>query len=115
MNTIELDNIGRILLPQHFLGVFALDTIPHYLPNPCGFIVNTQSIHLPGQHWLSIVINQRNCYIFDSLGYPPPLNLIHFLRTRLYNFNFHYNSIQLQHPSSINCGLYALYHLYMSL
>ena len=43
---------------NRFLGVFAINLlpfVPRYL-RPCGFIVNTDSANLPGQHWIAVVL-----------------------------------------------------------
>ena len=115
MNTSELLQIGRLLLLPTFIGVFAVDNIPNYLPNPCGFIVNTQGNNLLGRHWLSVIINQRKCIIFNSLGNSPPSFLMYQLHTRLNNITFHYNTNQLQLPNTDTCGLHCIYFLYMLL
>ena len=47
--------IGRDpVLKTQFLGVFAADELPSYIPVGKGLIVNCCNRDLPGRHWLAI-------------------------------------------------------------
>ena len=35
---------------KHFIGVFARDEIPHSIPYPCCFVINTENHAKDGEH-----------------------------------------------------------------
>ena len=75
MNTEELHRLG-VNLVKNFVGVFPIDRLPplSQLPNESGFIVNTHTHNLPGEHWLAVWIGASKIYVFDPMGlYYPPL------------------------------------------
>lgn len=104
MNTNELNLLGRCTIPN-FLGVFAINKIPHYSNNDqFSYIVNNQSANLPGQHWIAVYIKNNNAYIYDPLGLPPPL----MLTKHLHRYKISYNTQQDQPTASKLCGQFAL-------
>jgi hypothetical protein len=80
---------------------------------PCGIVTNTDPSHLPGTHWLTIYINEnKTAFYFVSYGFMPNItNVLNFLN----NFNWKFNTKQMQSLTSLLCGHYAtLFLLYMS-
>lgn len=92
-----------------FHGVCSIDQLPFAIPHyPFFMIVNTQSHNLPGEHWISIFIDEkRRGEVFDSLALPlrKPLSpwLNQFTRTLTRNH------LAYQHPISDSCGAFAIY------
>lgn len=63
----ELEKLARNLLGTEFAGVFAVDEIKF----PVGtkyVIFNLDSSFEPGSHWMGMVREAKNLYIYDSFG-----------------------------------------------
>ena len=116
MNTEELENFLKSspCLRSTVRGVFAFDTLPSRITRyPSAFIVNTEPIHLPGKHWIAIIIySPWKAEFFDSLGHTPS----HYGFDRfIFSNSFSVNSVnrQIQSKESDYCGLYVLFFLIM--
>jgi hypothetical protein len=93
---------------SYFLGCYAADRIPLCYEFPYCLVVNTESSHYRGEHWLAIWVESPRCIeYYDSFGlWPPPLLITQFL----VNFpTTKRNTILLQSPFSRCCGHHALY------
>ena len=107
MHTKQLMDYGKRSIP-HFVGVFPLDKLPIHLHPPAKFIVNTDTQHLPGTHWLAISYTQKGIiYAFDPFGifYPK------LLTTRLKKLSprkISFNNIMYQKVNEENCGQLCL-------
>ena len=110
ITTQDLEKMGKEMIGNMFLGVFPVDKIPPLscIANHSGFIVNTQSSDLPGQHWIAVKVGMKNIYVFDPLGaagYPTPLvNYLHSDMKR----KVVYNRRGIQHPLEQNCGYHCI-------
>lgn len=93
-------------LRRYVKGVFASNTLPQIVTHyPSAFIVNTQPLPMPGEHWVSIIIRSPSqAEFFDSLG-KSPADYNHDIQNFLKK-----NSVemQLQPRNSDLCGLYVL-------
>ena len=67
-----------------------------------GFIVNTDTSNLPGQHWIAVYINQSEIQVFDPLGFYYPALLVNTLMRM--NTNVVFNRIRCQPPNTTICG-----------
>lgn len=77
---------------------------------PCvGIIFNTDPHNLPGKHWLSVFIDNKNKTVdyFDSLGKLPNKNISSFLK-HFKKYKFTFNKKPHQKGGS-NCGVYSCY------
>lgn len=95
-----------------FEGVFAADTLPRYLhKKPAYFIMNTDPIRKPGQHWLAVSIDchGRGEY-FDSYGQPPYITEHRKFLDR-HCKSWRYNHLDLQALDSVVCGQYCVMYL----
>jgi len=116
MNTKELEALlGRdpIARPK-FCGVYAKDTLPGSVETyPCGFIANTDSKDLPGQHWVAFYFpSQARGEFFDSYGNPPAFYDRGFERFLQGNCReWMYNQKTLQSVTTAVCGEYCVYYL----
>ncbi|MDI9312985.1 MAG: Ulp1 family isopeptidase [Limnohabitans sp.] len=92
-----------------FKGVYPRDKIPRIFNNrPSGIIVNTDSSLEPGEHWVSIIIHNKNGEYFDSFGLPPlHKDLINYLDSACPE-GWTYNSSTIQHTDSKSCGLFCI-------
>lgn len=103
LTSIDIESALRGV--DHFLGVYAINQIPNNKHRPLYFIVNNQSNNLPGQHWIGVMIsNKNNAYIFDPLGFPPPQQLIKQLRKQYGIFDISYSKTQYQNAGATDCG-----------
>ena len=69
MDSNEVIVIAREIKISNFLGVFAADQICNIRCNQVGtVIVNTDPSHLPGRHWISLFLGEKDIYIYDPLS-----------------------------------------------
>ena len=110
MNNKQIQEIMNhfISSPQQFRGVFAADTLPAIEKN-CGYICNTDTINLPGKHWISFYVPKKGpIEFFDSYGFIPYIyNFYDFIGEHY----FIYNNVQLQSLFSNVCGQYCIFYL----
>ena len=94
-----------------FQGTFAKNTLPLkiYSERPIAFIINTQNIEEPGEHWVALFVNENNvAEYFDSFGFGPiccrieKLCKLNGIRTLLINKNC------LQNIFSNSCGKFCI-------
>lgn len=105
-SSIEIQAIGSKI--KGFRGVYPLDKIPFLING--GYIVNTQTSSLPGEHWIAFHVNPLRVAVFDPLGRFYPSILVRKLHTL--NRSIVYNKIMYQNPFSNTCGQYCLAWLY---
>ena len=115
MNSIQINNLlyNCGSTKQIFKGVFACDTLPDTpkrQQRPAAFVVNTDEISRPGQHWIAIFFPRKGSpEYFDSYGLPPlKSSLEHFINTSQYIFN----NKQLQSFFTTVCGQYVIYFIW---
>jgi hypothetical protein len=104
ISSLEIDKIGQHLLGSSWLGVFPLDHIP--MIEPGGFIVNTQTSNLPGEHWIAVYIKPFEINVFDPLGCYYPSLLVNTLERM--SCTIKYNKYHCQDPLTQSCGQYCL-------
>ena len=102
-----------------FIGCFAEDELIDLRFNtPCFLIVNVDSSHMKGSHWLAIGIFEDIIEIFDPLGFEIfnwsriPSHLLNFLH-RLSVTRTVLLSKKVQPNTSTLCGFYCLFYLYL--
>ena len=75
MNSEQLLNIVKTdpCLNLRVKGVYASNTLPQFVTQyPSAFIINTQPLPLPGEHWIAIIVHSPlRAEFFDSLGHTP--------------------------------------------
>lgn len=96
----------------YFEGVFAADTLPRGSRHrPSFYVVNSDPIRKPGQHWLALSIGCNGVgEYFDSYGLPP------FVKEHKQFLNRHckswtWNTTELQAIDSTVCGQYCVMYL----
>jgi hypothetical protein len=107
MNTLEIERILRRKCPI-FLGVYALDKLPHRVPphRPIIMVANTDPSNRPGTHWIAIYMGET-CEFFDSFGRPPPAVFLRYIKKHCIK-KWTYNSRRLQSIYSRYCGHYCV-------
>ena len=109
--------VERTHLPN-FRGVFMRDTLPHSpRQRECG-VVNLNTSHQPGSHWVCYFKKGKERIYFDSFGQITPLEIQKYLKTKK---EFRGNTMIIQRntdivqaPNTSECGhlcLYVLKHL----
>ena len=106
-----------ILSIPHFRGVLMRDQLPSNPNNiECG-ILNLNTHKQLGSHWVCWHKNGMERYYFDSFGEPPPLELLHYLKTSTeINLDLpaiRRSSVMVQRYGSNECGSLCLYVLKM--
>lgn len=108
MNTCQLNK--TFFKNKTFKGVFPCDQLPQTerFKLPYGLIVNTDPASKPGEHWISIFVNEnRHAEIFDSFGKPPTNNfIVAFVECNADSSCF--NVVRVQHELSEKCGQFAI-------
>lgn len=102
-------------LRRYFQGVFAADQLPMNAQKsraPQAYIVNTDPISEPGQHWLGVWTRDNVCEVFDSYGLPLHYYNDPTLQEWLRQWKYLVSTDQsLQALDSQTCGHYALAYL----
>ena len=89
---------------KNFSGCFSKDRII-LLDSNKSLIYNLQNSNQNGSHWCSIIRRNNNIYIFDSFGIGEIPSEIYEIYKK---FKIITNIYQIQHISSILCGLYSI-------
>jgi hypothetical protein len=94
---------------EAFYGVCSIDNLPDFIHvRPFIMIINTHTQNLPGEHWITVMIDaNRNGELFDSLGLPPSNIIIRWLNQ--FTNKWKKNERSFQHRLSSTCGTFALY------
>lgn len=106
---LTTSEIEQLLDPiDEFCGVYPCDAIPRITQRPCAMVINTDSSHEPGEHWIVLILKpEGKALYFDSFGFPPLVPQIQMYLEKYASNGFKYNSITLQHPNSRACGYYC--------
>lgn len=106
MNELDIVRYAKKFKIKYFRGVFMRDRLPRKpLVNECA-IVNLDSIHGPGTHWVAYCKKKGDVYYFDSFGnLPPPQELVEYFGS---DSSVHYNSIKYQDFNTFVCGQLCL-------
>jgi hypothetical protein len=67
-NSIQLDNVGKILFNNEWGGIFSSDTIPLKSKMKKYSITNNKPREHFGEHWISLLKDGKNIIIYDSFG-----------------------------------------------
>lgn len=59
-------------------------------------------VHIPGDHWVGLIIKKNYSMYFDSFGADVPAHILQVIP------NVYAQSKQIQHTSSTMCGFYVL-------
>ena len=80
---------------------------------PFGFIINTDTSSMPGQHWVASYLPERfdqTAEYFDSFGLPPQSqDIISFFS--LNSNSADYSKASLQSETTSTCGYWSIYYL----
>ena len=102
MDSNEVIKETHALKISNFLGVFAVDQLCAIKNNQVGtMIVNTDPLHLAGQHWISLCLDDKDIYLYDPLllnVYKSDFFSTFFIRM---NKVLHFNSIKIQRSDSV--------------
>jgi len=111
MNATKIQDLLRKRCGSIFLGVYAVDRLPHPLPprRPLLLVCNTDK-HNEGEHWIVLFIDMKD-EIFDSLGERPARTFKLYMDT--YCNSYIANERQLQSITSYFCGHYCIYYCLM--
>ena len=115
LTNIDLIKYAQSLKIDHFRGVFMRDTLPH-TPHKCECgIVNLNTSHQPGSHWVCYYIDkdQKTKIYFDSFGQITPIEVQKYLKTKN-EFEMEKGVIQrntdiVQHVNTHVCGHLCLF------
>lgn len=110
MNTDQLRQIVKTLLSNHAV-VTSANKLHAVIPSVTSYIIlNTDSNNLPGQHWIAIFCNGKECIVFDSYGQIPSQYIQAWIRK--YKLKVYYNTRRVQSYLTTTCGNYCLYFLF---
>lgn len=112
LDTETLQSIATQLIPN-FDGVFPINELPITHKKSYLLIINTDPDNLPGTHWIAVVVRpDKEGFVFDSFGQPPPLKLQHWLNVR--GIRWTSNNRQVQSINSTLCGYFCVYFLWFA-
>ena len=99
-----IEAIKELKIPG-FRGVFLRDQLPNRpRKKECGIINLADSDDSIGTHWVAYYKNIDLKIYFDSYGFPPPLELIYYLKDVTKS-----NIYQIQPNNTVICGHLCLY------
>lgn len=93
--------------------ICAADELPEVVMTPIYLIVNTHPRKLPGEHWVTMYLNQNGpSEFFDSFGRSPSYYNKHFENYLIrHGGSYMYNASRIQSLISMTCGYYCLYYV----
>ena len=71
-------------------------------------VINTDHSSNGGTHWTCLFVKKGVATYFDSFGFPPPVEVIKYCKTK----NINSNSFRIQQDHEVICGHYCIYMLY---
>jgi hypothetical protein len=91
------------------IGVYMKDEL-NFIKKNGNYVINLDSSHSNGTHWVALVINGKNNFYFDSFGCVPPTEVEMFInnpftRTKI---KYAYNNWICQDLMSTNCGFFCI-------
>ena len=111
MNGAEIEKymLTDPFIRQIYGGVIAKDQLPFVVKRPSIYIVNTDPMALPGEHWVALYFDERNEH-FDSAGFQPRPYFETYLNSK--GSKYMYNDKRVQNFSTNSCGKFALMYCY---
>src|SRR5882724_5062914 len=107
MNTTEIN--AKLSHLKCYVGAFPRDILPRKLrKGKNAMVINTDPSHLPGQHWVALIIQDGAGEYFDSFGMPPLHDDITSYISKQCPKGCCYNPMHLQSVTSSTCGLYTI-------
>ena len=82
LTNVELEVYARKLRIKNFRGVYMRDNLPKTpYPQECG-IMNLNTSHQPGSHWVCYYKDNGKRIYFDSFGQITPIEIQKYLKTK---------------------------------
>jgi hypothetical protein len=130
LSNVDIDKIMKPYRKKGYIGCIASDQITDLIPKVhpnmrVGFVMNTEQISQPGQHWLGVYISNREgdkptVEYFNSLGdkgedAAPKMFLRRLTplldKMKIYDFTLKQNRTPDQKSTTSTCGFFACYFL----
>jgi hypothetical protein len=116
MNTEDVYVVGQLLteLKPVLKDVCLADFLPGIISKPSAYIVNSDTHHLPGRHWLVFYFPESGpAEFFDSTGHRPEFYHERFRTVlRANGPGYSLSNRILQSNGTRTCGLFALFYLW---
>jgi hypothetical protein len=111
LTNIEVENLGKQLLGNLFVGVYPADSIPNVKSMTNKSIIFNLSKHTePGSHYVAVYFLNNKILYFDSYG--KSLNNKYIKKNlKKYKLPIFYHTRPIQDTNSIFCGLFTLAYL----
>ena len=93
---------------KNFHGIYAKDQLTtDMIKRNYFYIINLDDMYSPynGTHWTAFYVDDDRIEYFDSYGLKPPQIIS--------NYDYIYNSSQIQGYDSKACGYYCLFYIYL--
>ena len=93
-------------MEEKFIGVYPLDRIPNHFKEG-GYVINSQTRDLPGEHWIAIYVGRNQIKVFDPFGFYYPSSLVRKVIVQS-NKPVYFNYERTQNYATTNCGQLCL-------
>lgn len=106
-----VENIGKIICGNNFLGVFPSDIQPQFEKKLCKFsiIFNKDKHNKPGSHFVAMFFDRSKLVYFDSFGKNCDNKMLkQFIKKNLNGRKYIYNKQCIQADESLFCGLFCV-------
>lgn len=102
----EVEQYARRLgLP--LVGIFLRDKLPAKTVDNGFYVFNLDTSRGDGTHWTGAITKHGEVNYFDSFGFPPPTEIVKFLKGKQ-NRQIGWNNWALQPITSTTCGLWVI-------
>ena len=106
-----VQNLGKIICGDNFLGVFSSDIQPQLKNKNCTFsvIFNKDKHNKAGSHFVAIFRDRSKFFYFDSFGKKCDNKVLRkFIKKNLRGKKYLFNKKCIQDGNSLFCGLFCL-------
>jgi hypothetical protein len=112
LSNIDLENLAKLLKLRDF-RVCLQDELKEIKANirdrDGKYIINYGNEKDGGTHWIAVIIENNNVFVFDSFGAPCSNDVADFIRGKKH---ISYNQYIIQDLNSSLCGWYCLFMIY---
>jgi hypothetical protein len=112
MNADQIEGaLEREMGENMFLGCFARDELPEFVPRPSCLIANTDLAGDGGKHWVAFYFTDDDKGEFFCSYGSPPFEYEEFYKLLNTTYDFIWFDRRLQSNKSYSCGQYCVYYL----
>ena len=110
LSNFDIEKMCKKLKIKNVNGVYMRDELKGKMSGNESLILNIDHSKNCGTHWVCLFNKSKFCLYFDSFGFPPPVEVIKYCKTK--NINLYCSSFRIQWDNEVICGHYCIYVLH---